>query len=164
MSSSCKCLFCVSKHDSDSTAEGRFAASALCRRGEEKLLRRSPTKPPNCRSIPSRAEPEVSSTLVSDRTRWERPRSLMASYWPVYRRRRAARLLTRPSFLAEGQTRRLLPTFVLQENLIEEVQFTVRTVPQPGLSQLCGLIRPKEQQQQQQLASFKELIGKSLPG
>lgn len=36
------------------------------------------------------------------------------------------------AFLVEGRTRRLLPTFVLQENQIEGVQFTVRTI-EPAL-------------------------------
>lgn len=166
MSSSCKCLFCVSKHDSDSTAEGRLAAGALCQRGEERRGETATQESSETSQLPRYSEP---SRARGQQHFGLRPHALG----------KAAQLdgilladLSTPAcgsaanqaFLVEGQTRRLLPTFVQQENQIEGVQFTVRTVPQPGLSQLCGLIRPKEQQQQQQWASFKELIGKSLPG
>lgn len=82
----------------------------------------------------------------------------MAFYWPIYRRRRAALLLMR-YFLEESEARRLLPTFVMQEDQIGRVQLLW---PSLDRARICGLIRQKEQQQQ--LASFKELIGKSLPG
>lgn len=118
MSSSCKCLFCVCKHDSDSIAERRLAENSGS--GKEKLVRRSRTKLANSRSflpqrgsrgIPRRAEPsqgqQHSGVLCLTDCTWQ---SLVAFYWPIYQRRRAALLLTRYFLVEKSKIQHLLPT------------------------------------------------------